>query len=183
ALLALLEAQAALAQLELGGLDALAAREALAAQLAHLVLARAHVGRRRLEAIARPVGLLARAVLLAQLRDELLARLRAGRGELRAARLHLLDLALAARDPGLRLARRLRGARAGRDQAVALLDARGVRDAALGEGRLAALQLASGLPDPRGERIERTLGVDALDAERLQALGQRSLLGADGLAL
>src|SRR5690606_30927192 len=46
-----------------------------------------------------------------------------------------------------------------------------------------ALQLASGLPDPRGERIERTLGVDALDAQRLQALGQRSLLGADGLAL
>jgi hypothetical protein len=182
-LLHLLEAQPALTHLELGGLHPLAAREALRAEMPQLLLAATHVGGAALEGVARAVGRLAGGVLLAQLLHQPAPRLLAGRRELGPPRLHLLDLPLAPSDPRLRLAGGLERACAHAGDPVALLRAPGVLDPALGEGRLATLQLPAGLPDARRQRVERALRLGPLRAQRFEPPPERLALRRQRLAL
>jgi hypothetical protein len=127
-----------------------------------------------LELVARLIGGDARALLVAELAAS-------------AARAPALDSASAARRASISSISRSRraihccdssaaaaAARADLREPIALLGARGVRDAPLGERRLAAGERARRLADPRRERVELALELHALAAQLLEAQPERT---------
>jgi hypothetical protein len=139
--------------------------------VARLVLALANRGGGALVLVTRTVGVLARASLRPRASPPAVPVRRRSTRRARCARLDLLDLARSRRPIHCDSSQPPPRARLG--EAVALLGARRVGDAAFGERRVVSRHFARRLADAQRERIELALAARARRAQLLEALPER----------